>query len=107
MIKNKMFYSSFEDKYDFFEKLGEGANGCVYRCQHKMNKKIFAVKKFKVSEDNLLETKRNFIHVQKLNHPNICSYKALYFNNSQTFAYLVMESFPFPTLEGYLLKSEE
>ena len=49
-----MFYSSFEDKYDFFEKLGEGANGCVYRCQHKMNKKIFAVKKFKVSEELLL-----------------------------------------------------
>jgi len=34
-----------------FEKIGEGANGCVYRCQHKNNKKVYAVKKFKVSEE--------------------------------------------------------
>ena len=43
--------NAFYEKYDLFEKIGLGSNGCVYRCQHKNNKKIYAVKKFKVSEE--------------------------------------------------------
>jgi len=89
------------------EKLGEGGNGCVYKCQHKANRKFYAVKKFKVEEEHILELKRNFINIEKLSHNAICGYRALYFDSRQRFAFLVIEYFPFPNLAECPLHSEE
>ena len=43
-------YNSFEEKYELLEKIGEGANGCVFKCQHKINRKIYAAKRFRVED---------------------------------------------------------
>lgn len=42
--------NSFQEKYELKEKLGEGANGCVYKCMHKQSGKMYAVKKFQIEE---------------------------------------------------------
>lgn len=45
--------NSFLEKYELMEKLGEGANACVYKCQHKKTGKIYAAKKLKIEEEHL------------------------------------------------------
>lgn len=39
--------NAFSRKYRLLEKLGEGANACVYRCQHLKTGRIYAAKKIK------------------------------------------------------------
>ena len=43
-------YDSFLEKYILLEKMGEGGNGCVFKCQHKVNKKFYAAKKFRFEQ---------------------------------------------------------
>jgi hypothetical protein len=56
--------NSFLEKYELLEKLGEGANACVYKCLHKQSGKIYAAKKLKIEEEHILELKRNFINLK-------------------------------------------
>lgn len=39
--------NAFSRKYRLLEKLGEGANACVYRCQHLKTGRFYAAKKIK------------------------------------------------------------
>jgi hypothetical protein len=39
---------SFGDKYELLEKLGEGANACVYKCLHRKSGRVYAAKKLKI-----------------------------------------------------------
>lgn len=99
--------NSFTEKYDIMEKIGEGGSGCVYRCRHKINNHIYAVKKFGIKEENLMELKRSFIIMKELSHPSICNFKALYLGNQQKVAYLVMEYLPYPSLAETKLTGEK
>lgn len=99
--------NSFLDKYELLEKIGEGGNGCVYKCQHKMNLKFYAAKKFCVEREHILELKKSFIIMKELKHNSICHYKALYFDKNQRVAYLIMEYLPLPSLADYKPTSEK
>jgi serine/threonine protein kinase len=90
--------NSFDEKYVLLEKMGEGANGCVYRCQHKGNSNIYAVKKFVFEKEHILELKRSFLVMRELQNPSVCTYKALYIDHKIRVAYLVMEYLPYPSL---------
>lgn len=79
----------------------------MYRCQHKLNNKFYAVKKFRAEEEHISELKKSFIIMKELNHPSICHYKALYFDNSKRVVYLVMECLPFKNLAESKIESEE
>lgn len=89
----------FEEKYSLLEKIGEGCNGSIYKCIYKPNSKVYAVKKFKVEQEHILGLKRDFITLKELNHSSVCRYKALYFDQNQRGAYLVMEYLPYPSLK--------
>jgi cyclin-dependent kinase-like len=99
--------NSFLEKYDLLQKIGEGANACVYKCKHKESGRLFATKKFKFEEEHILELKRNFINLKELRHSSIIRYKALYLDLKQHCAYLVMECFDKPSLAEINISSEE
>ena len=50
--------------------------------------------------------KKDFIILKELDHPNICSYKALYIEQEQRTAYLVMQYLPFPSLDKIDIENE-
>lgn len=72
------------------EKLGEGANACVYKCLYKPNDRYYAAKKFRIEEEHIMELKKNFIDMKELNHESICKYRGLYFDKNSRFAFLIM-----------------
>lgn len=41
-------HKPFSEKYELMEKLGEGANACVYKCLHKTSGRTYAAKKLKI-----------------------------------------------------------
>ncbi len=44
---------SFSQKYQLMEKLGEGANACVYKCLHKRSGRTYAAKTLKIEEEHI------------------------------------------------------
>ena len=83
--------NSFSDRYVLEEKIGEGCNGCVYRCVCIKNGRTYAVKKQHIEEEELLQLKKSFIHMREFYHESIVSYRALYFDDSMKTAFLVMD----------------
>lgn len=79
-------------------KIGEGTNGVVYRCQRKQNQQEFAVKEFKIEEEDLPALKSNFLVMKRLKHPNIIKYEALYIDMRKRVGWLVMELVAWPSL---------
>lgn len=69
------------EKYDLDKKIGEGANGTVYRCLHKKSKKEYAVKVFSMDHEHVRELKKNFLFMKELKNIGIIKYKALYFDH--------------------------
>jgi serine/threonine protein kinase len=67
---------------------------------------VYAVKKIKLEEEHVLRFRKDYIFLKELNHPSICTYKGLYFEENERLAYLVMEHLPFPSLAEYTIKSE-
>lgn len=57
--------------------------------------------------EHILELKRNFISIKNLRHPSIIKYHALYFDLSKHVAYLIMEYFPFQSLNELTIKDEQ
>lgn len=93
--------NSFKEKYDLLEKLGEGGNACVYKCQYKKTGKLYAVKKFRLEEEHILQLKKCYVNFQSLNHPSVIKYRALYFDQDQRSAFLVMDYVEHKSLEDF------
>lgn len=80
------------DNYDFFETVGEGTYGKVFKARVKANGRIVAIKKFKESdeEEQVKKTALREIRILKqLKHDNIVSLLEVFRNNGKN--YLVFE----------------
>ena len=64
-------------KYEVLGVVGEGAYGIVYKCKNKETGKYVAIKKFKETEDELVQKtmKRELKMLQQLKHENIVEFK--------------------------------
>ena len=61
------------------DKIGEGAHGLVKKCIDKQSRELCAVKVLTLETEHILHLRTNFIDIKELQHPNIPSYKALFF----------------------------
>ena len=82
------------------EQVGEGTNGFVRKCIHKVSKKIYAVKLMKIEEEQRRDLRQNFFLIKSLDHPNIIKYKAVYMDYKKSLAYLVMHYEIIPSLKN-------
>ena len=105
--EEKSLVNSFDAKYRLLEKVGEGGNAMVCRCEYIKSGKVYAVKMVRMDEEHYLELKRNFLSIKMLKNPNIIRYHALYFDLKKHLAYLVMEHFPFPDLLSHSIRQED
>ena len=66
-----------KNKYEVLGIVGEGAYGIVYKCLNKENNKFVAVKKFKETQDKLVQKtmKRELAMLQMLHHENIVEFQ--------------------------------
>ena len=64
-------------KYEVLGVVGEGAYGIVYKCKNKETGKYVAIKKFKETEDELVQKtmKRELKMLQQLKHENIVEFQ--------------------------------
>ena len=64
-------------KYEVIGVVGEGAYGIVYKCKNKETGKYVAIKKFKETEDELVQKtmKRELKMLQQLKHENIVEFQ--------------------------------
>ena len=64
-------------KYEVIGVVGEGAYGIVYKCKNKETGKYVAIKKFKETEDELVQKtmKRELKMLQQLRHENIVEFQ--------------------------------
>ena len=88
-------------KYEVLGMIGEGAYGVVLKCKCNENGDIFAIKKFKESEDDELVKKTTMREVKilkMLQHPNIVDLKEA-FRKKKGIVYLVFEYVPSNLLE--------
>ena len=60
----------------------------------------------RIEQEHVLALKQDFITLKELNHPAVCSYKALYLRQEQRTAFLIMEYLPFPSLDKFTLRDE-
>ena len=80
------------NKYEVLGTVGEGAYGVVLRCRNKETGEIFAIKKFKESEDDAVVHKTTLREVKilrMLKQPNIVSLKEAFRRKGKL--YLVFE----------------
>ena len=97
---------AFLEKYELLEKIGQGANGVVYKCRHKKLDKIFAVKKMRTEIETIPHVKSSYNHTKVLEHENIINYKGLYVARQKGVSYLVMEYFQHPELGKVKIRDE-
>ena len=66
-----------KNKYEVIGIVGEGAYGIVYKCRNKETNKYVAVKKFKETDDELVQKtmKRELAMLQMLHHENIVEFQ--------------------------------
>lgn len=86
--------------------MGEGANGIVFKCIHKMTKKKYAVKKLSFDIENVGYLKRSFGYMKNIDHPSIIQYKSLYISLKERTGFLVMELFDSTDLQSYEIRGE-
>ena len=98
---------AFYAKYDLMEKLGQGCNACVYKCQEKLTGKLYAVKKTKLEDEQVEEAKETFFNIKALQHPQISFYKAFYYDSQQRVSFIVMEYCPYANLSECHIQSEQ
>ena len=78
----------------------------VNQCVEKNSGALSAVKTLTLEREQVFYLKNNFMEIKELSHPNILSYKAIYFELEYQRCYLVMDYFPFPELENVAIESE-
>ena len=76
-----------KSKYEVIGVVGEGAYGIVYKCRNKETNKYVAVKKFKETEDELVQKtmKRELAMLQRLHHENIVEFQEAFVNKGNFF----------------------
>ena len=74
-------------KYEVIGVVGEGAYGIVYKCRNRETNKFVAVKKFKETEDKLVQKtmKRELAMLQMLRHENIVEFQEAFINKGNFF----------------------
>ena len=74
-------------KYEVIGIVGEGAYGIVYKCKNRETNKYVAVKKFKETEDKLVQKtmKRELAMLQMLRHENIVEFQEAFVNKGNFF----------------------
>ena len=74
-------------KYEVIGVVGEGAYGIVYKCKNKENGKYVAIKKFKETEDELVQKtmKRELKMLQQLKHDNIVEFQESFTHKGNLF----------------------
>ena len=74
-------------KYEVLGVVGEGAYGIVYKCKNKETDKFVAIKKFKETEDELVQKtmKRELKMLQQLKHPNIVEFQESFTHKGNLF----------------------
>ena len=105
-VKSEVFKAElFEQKYELFEKLGEGTSGVVHRCRKRRTSEEFAAKTFRFEEEHLPALKANFLVLNRLKHPYIIKYEGLYLDMKKLTGWLVMELVRAPSLDTIKLTS--
>ena len=76
-----------KNKYEVIGIVGEGAYGIVYKCKNKETGKYVAIKKFKETEDKLVQKtmKRELAMLQMLRHENIVEFQESFVNKGNFF----------------------
>ena len=76
-----------KNKYEVIGIVGEGAYGIVYKCKNKETGKYVAIKKFKETEDKLVQKtmKRDLAMLQMLRHENIVEFQESFVNKGNFF----------------------
>ena len=74
-------------KYDVLGVVGEGAYGIVYKCKNRETDKFVAIKKFKETEDELVQKtmKRELKMLQQLKHENIVEFQESFTSKGNLF----------------------
>ena len=76
----------------------------VNKCVDKSSGSLSAVKTLTLEREQVFYLKSNFMEIKELSHPNILSYKAIYFELEYQRCYLVMDYFPYPELENVAIE---
>ena len=76
-----------KNKYEVLGIVGEGAYGIVYKCLNKETNKYVAVKKFKETQDKLVQKtmKRELAMLQMLHHENVVEFQESFVNKGNFF----------------------
>ena len=74
-------------KYNVIGVVGEGAYGIVYKCKNKETGKYVAIKKFKETEDEIVQKtmKRELKMLQQLKHQNIVEFQESFMHKGNLF----------------------
>ena len=74
-------------KYEVLGIVGEGAYGIVYKCKNKETGKFVAIKKFKETDDELVQKtmKRELKMLQIIKHPNVVEFQEAFTNKKNLF----------------------
>ena len=76
-----------KNKYEVLGIVGEGAYGIVYKCLNKETNKYVAVKKFKETQDKLVQKtmKRELAMLQMLHHENVVEFQESFVSKGNFF----------------------
>ena len=76
-----------KNKYEVIGIVGEGAYGIVYKCKNKETNKYVAIKKFKETEDELVQKtmKRELAMLQMLRHENVVEFQEAFVSKGNFF----------------------
>ena len=76
-----------KNKYEVLGIVGEGAYGIVYKCLNKETNKYVAVKKFKETQDKLVQKtmKRELAMLQMLHHENVVEFQESFISKGNFF----------------------
>jgi len=87
VFKHKYFSIFMKNKYEVLGIVGEGAYGIVYKCLNKETNKYVAVKKFKETQDKLVQKtmKRELAMLQMLHHENVVEFQESFVSKGNFF----------------------
>lgn len=85
-------YTDLPSEYKLLCKLGEGAFSAVYKAEHKVTKRVVAIKiidKLKLGYDQLSNVNNEINVMKRLRHPNVLRLLNLY--NNKKYCYIVLQ----------------